>query len=276
MKARALLSTALTVGALALATGACGDDGDAAPETTVRGTTTTRVDVATTLADRAADTAAPATAAPATTAVTTTAPDATDVATTVAPESTVVDSTSAPATTAPTTIVAAPAPRPAATAPPAPAEVPATVASAGALPQPISPPPPRSKEQHVEVGTIEIPKIGVSKTLLEGISLNTLDKAPGHWPGTAMPGQPGNVVVAGHRSSKDRPFRHIDQLVPGDEVIMTTGDGRFVYVVTGTQIVLPDAMWIVGQTPDSTATLFACHPVGSTRERIVVFLQLQA
>ncbi|MGZ8997592.1 MAG: TonB-dependent receptor domain-containing protein, partial [Allosphingosinicella sp.] len=64
-------------------------------------------------------------------------------------------------------------------------------------------------EAHVQVGTIEIPKIGVSKALLEGISLNTLDKGPGHWPGTAMPGHSGNVVVAGHRTSKDRPFRYI-------------------------------------------------------------------
>ena len=145
----------------------------------------------------------------------------------------------------------------------------------GRAPRPVAPPPPRANEAHVEVGTIEIPKIGIVKPMLEGISLNTLDKAPGHWPGTAMPGQPGNVVVAGHRTSKDRPFRHIDQLVAGDEVIFTTADGRFVYRVIDTQIVLPDAMWIVGQTPASTATLFACHPVGSTKERIVVFLQLE-
>jgi sortase A len=125
-----------------------------------------------------------------------------------------------------------------------------------------------------QVGTIEIPKIGVVKSMFEGITLTTLDHGPGHWPGTAMPGQFGNVVIAGHRVSHDKPFRNLDQLVVGDDVILTTDDGRFVYKVTGTDIVAPDALWIVDQTPDYTATLFACHPAGSTRQRIVVHLAL--
>ncbi len=87
-----------------------------------------------------------------------------------------------------------------------------------------------------------------------------------------MPGHQGNVVIAGHRVSHDKPFRNIDQLVPGDQVIMTTDEGRFVYQVTGTDIVYPDALWIIDQTTDYTATLFACHPAGSTRQRIVVHL----
>ena len=92
--------------------------------------------------------------------------------------------------------------------------------------------------------------------------MTTLDQGPGHWPGTAMPGQLGNVVIAGHRVSHDKPFRNIDKLEPGDDVILTTGDGRFVYKVTGTEIVYPDALWIVDQTAEHTATLFACHPAG--------------
>jgi sortase A len=131
---------------------------------------------------------------------------------------------------------------------------------------------PRAPEPVVELGTIEIPKIGVNKSMLEGITLTTLDNGPGHWPGTAMPGQLGNVVVAGHRVSHDKPFRHLEQLVIGDDVIFNTADGRFVYKVTGTDIVQPDALWIADQTPEYTATLFACHPAGSTKERIVVHL----
>jgi sortase A len=143
------------------------------------------------------------------------------------------------------------------------------------LPDPESPPAdPRAAEALTQVGTIEIPKIGVSKTMYEGITLTTLDHGPGHWPGTAMPGQIGNVVIAGHRVSHDKPFRNIDKLAVGDDVIMTTADGRFDYKVTGTEIVNPDALWIVDQTPDYTATLFACHPPGSTRQRIVVHLAL--
>ncbi|MEO7370840.1 MAG: class E sortase [Ilumatobacteraceae bacterium] len=143
------------------------------------------------------------------------------------------------------------------------------------LPNPESPPAdPRANEPLVALGTIEIPKIGVTKSIYEGITLTTLDHGPGHWPGTAMPGQLGNAVIAGHRVSHDKPFRNLDQLVEGDDVIMTTDDGRFVYKVTGTEIVTPDALWIADQTADYTATLFACTPPGSTRQRIVVHLAL--
>ena len=143
-----------------------------------------------------------------------------------------------------------------------------------ALPQPLAAPEERADEPIIEIGTIEMPSLGVSKSLFEGVSLTVLDHGPGHWPGTAMPGQLGNVVIGGHRTSRDRPFRHIDQLMPGDEVILTTAEGRFVYQVTSTEVVTPDAMWIIDQTAAYTATLFACHPVGSTKERIVVHLEL--
>ena len=144
---------------------------------------------------------------------------------------------------------------------------------AATLPNPESPPAdPNAAGPMVELGTIEIPQLGVTKSMYEGITLTTLNHGPGHWPGTAMPGSQGNVVIAGHRVSHDKPFRNLDKLKPGDQVIMTTDAGRFVYEVTGTDIVYPDALWIVDQTADYTATLFACHPPGSTRQRIVVHL----
>lgn len=145
---------------------------------------------------------------------------------------------------------------------------------ASRLPTPQAPPDPQAVEANVTLGTIEIPRIGLNKSLFEGITTATLNRGPGHWPGTALPGALGNVVVGGHRTSKSRPFRHLEKLVPGDEVIFTTGGGRFVYHVVRTEIVTPDAMWIVNQTEAYTATLFACNPVGSTKERIVVFLEL--
>ena len=144
------------------------------------------------------------------------------------------------------------------------------------LPTPAAPPAPRAAEVTSQIGTIEIPKLGITKSLYEGVTLTTLDKGPGHWPGTAQPGQLGNVVIAGHRTSHDKPFRHIDQLVPGDQVIFTLGSDTFVYEVTGTTIVKPDALYIIDQTSTPTATLFACHPPGSTKQRIVVSLALVA
>jgi sortase A len=184
----------------------------------------------------------------------------TDVEATVAAPAapTTASPTAPPTTVAPTT--------PATTSPPTVVET---------LPQPAPPPPPRADEPYVELGTLEIPKLGIVQPMLEGITLNTLDLGPGHWPGTAMPGHLGNVVIAGHRTSHGKVFRDIDQLVAGDEVVFTTAEGRFVYVVTGTDIVQPDALYIIDQTPEHTATLFACHPPGSTRQRIVTHLALQ-
>ena len=199
-----------------------------------------------TVVHRPAGHSAPSTA-PATTTTT--------VAPTTSTITTVVPTTST--TAAPTTSTVAPPPPSVSTA----------------LPVPVEPPlEDGSTDPPVELGAIEIPRIGLQRPLEEGIRLSTLDRGPGHWPGTAMPGDAGNVVIAGHRVSHHADFRHLDQLVPGDEVIITTAAGRFVYQVQSTEVVGPEALWIVDQTAERTATLFACHPPGSTRQRIVVHL----
>ncbi|MEI7618748.1 MAG: class E sortase [Actinomycetota bacterium] len=156
-----------------------------------------------------------------------------------------------------------------------PTTIAATPVAAAALPKPVAAPrDPQGPEPRNDLGVIEIPKIGLKATMLEGIRLTTLDRGPGHWPGTAMPGNAGNVVVAGHRTSHSKPFRHIDALAPGDEVIFTMPYGRYVYHVINTEIVTPDRLDITNQTSAKTATLFACHPPGSTSQRIVVHLIL--
>jgi len=143
--------------------------------------------------------------------------------------------------------------------------------------EPIAPPAdPRGFEERVELGGISIPKLGLDAQLLSGIRLTTLDNGPGHWPGSALPGEVGNVVVAAHRTSHSAEFRHIDQLVEGDVVMFDTEDGEVEYTVTETLIVYPDAMWIVDPSDTATATLFACHPPGSVAQRIVVKLALSA
>src|SRR4029077_17906096 len=120
------------------------------------------------------------------------------------------------------------------------------------------------------IGRVEIPKIGVSQPMFEGVGLDVLANGPGHWSGTAMPGDNGNTVVAGHRVTHTHPFLDIDQLNPGDQVIFTTTAGRFVYAVTQTFIVTPDPTWIANPTSDPTMTLFACHPKHEKTHRIVV------
>lgn len=134
---------------------------------------------------------------------------------------------------------------------------------------------PYAAEPVVEMGIIEIPKLGVVHRLFHGVTLRNIDHGPSHWPGSATPGEVGNAVVAGHRVTHSRPFRNIDQLVPGDQVVFTVRGARSVYVVTGTEVVTPKTMSIVEPTPTPTATLFACHPPGSARFRYVVRLALQ-
>lgn len=141
-------------------------------------------------------------------------------------------------------------------------------------PEPAPDPPVARIRGVVTIGTIEIPALGLDAPLHQGIELSTIDHGPSHWPGTALPGQPGNVVVAGHRVTKTKPFRHIDTLQIGDEVIFTVDGQRWVYRVTGHEVVDDEAIWITDQTPGPTATLFACHPPGSARYRWVTRLAL--
>ncbi|MGZ8764079.1 MAG: sortase [Acidimicrobiia bacterium] len=141
-----------------------------------------------------------------------------------------------------------------------------------ALSQPENPPEDEYADVPVvEVGSIEIPRIGLTTVVYEGIWLTVLDVGPGHWPGTAAPGGYGNLVVAGHRATYSAPFRHIDDLVPGDTVVVGDVTGRYTYSVTGSKVVTPDAVDIVTQRPGHTITLFACHPPGSEDYRYVVF-----
>ncbi len=150
-----------------------------------------------------------------------------------------------------------------------------TTTTTTTLPVPIDPPLDiHADEPEIALGLFEIPELGVSMTMYEGIRNITLDRGPAHWPGTAMPGEQGNVVIAGHRTSGHRVFRNVDQLEPGDELVYTVDDERIVYLVTSIEIVKPEAIWIVDQTPEYTMTLFACHPPGSVSERIVVHAEL--
>lgn len=125
-----------------------------------------------------------------------------------------------------------------------------------------------------EIGSMEIPKIGLRHTIYNGITMRNIDKGPSHWPGTALPGEVGNTVFAGHRTTKSKPFRNIDQLTVGDQVFFDVGGIRSTYLVTGSKIVLPTALEIVNPTPTATGTLFACHPPGSAKFRYVVLLAL--
>jgi sortase A len=184
------------------------------------------------------------------------APDGGRAATAAAP--------AAATTTTTTTLVEEPVP----TAPPPPVTV--------GLPTPEDAPADvRALTPDVVHGTLALPTIGVEQDLHEGVTLTAIDRGPSHWPGTALPGQLGNVVVAGHRVTHTRPFYDLDLLAPGDPLVFTMADGStWTYTLVSTEVVTPEAMHIVDQTPAYTATLFACHPKHSARERIVAHFVL--
>ena len=158
------------------------------------------------------------------------------------------------------------------------APVAAEVDASTPLPVPENPPAnPYAPEPEIRHGMLEIPAIGLSQPLFEGVSLTAINRGPSHWPGTAMPGELGNVVVAGHRTTYTRPFWDLQALEPGDELIFTMDDGsRHVYELDRISIVGPEDVQIVDQTRAHTATLFACHPRGSARQRIVGHFTLRA
>lgn len=143
-------------------------------------------------------------------------------------------------------------------------------------PQP-SPLDARAPTPVVRHGLLEIPTIGLSQPLFEGVTLTAIDNGPSHWPGTPMPGELGNMVIAGHRVTNTRPFYDLDLAQPGDELIFTMDDGaRHVYTLDRVEIVAADALHIVDQSYGYRATLFACHPKGSLAQRIVGHFTLRS
>lgn len=119
-------------------------------------------------------------------------------------------------------------------------------------------------------GRIEIPAIGLSSMILEGIDRETLQRGVGHIPGTAFPGQPGNVALAGHR---DTFFRALRKIRKDDEIKVETLEGAFRYRVDFTKVAAPEETEVLNGSSDAVLTLVTCYPfsfVGSAPQRFVV------
>ena len=146
-----------------------------------------------------------------------------------------------------------------------------TVAAAAALPVPEHTPAPYdSNRPGSPIGRIVIPAAGVDRVLYDQVTALSINKGPSHWPGTAMPGQLGNVVVAGHRTSHGSPFLRLGELHAGDLIEFVMPTGTYAYRVTGLEVVSPSDIGIINQHDASEVTLFTCHPPGSASERLVV------
>ena len=120
------------------------------------------------------------------------------------------------------------------------------------------------------LGKIEITRIGIAAMILEGIDGRTLRHAVGHIPGTPLPGQTGNVGIAGHRDTFFRALRNVQQ---DDEITLTTLDGSYRYVVDSTQVVAPEDVQVLDDSADRILTLVTCYPfyfVGPSPRRFIV------
>lgn len=148
---------------------------------------------------------------------------------------------------------------------------PSTEAPVSTVPPSVAPPPTVAPGD--AMGIIELPRIGLDKTLVNGISIDNLRDGPGHFPESVLPGQLGNTAIAGHRTTYGAPFFRIDEVAPGDQIVITTLAGRFVYIATETVIVGANdyAEVVPTRDPDqATISLISCHPRYTSRERIVV------
>jgi sortase A len=121
------------------------------------------------------------------------------------------------------------------------------------------------------LGRLRIRKIGSSFVVVQGTDGTSLQKGPGHYPDTSMPGLPGTVAIAGHRTTYLAPFRHINELHKGDRIELEMPYARFTYVVEKTRIVSPSEYSVVKPVGHDRLVLTACHPLYSAAQRIVVF-----
>lgn len=134
------------------------------------------------------------------------------------------------------------------------------------------------------VALIRIPRLGAKYhyVIVEGVGTADLRRGPGHYPGSAMPGQTGNFVVSGHRTTYSAPFNKLDKLRKGDEILIDTSSMQYSYKVTGTRVVLPTQVDVTAPVPfhpgrtakDKLITLTTCNPKYSAAQRLIVFGEL--
>lgn len=124
-----------------------------------------------------------------------------------------------------------------------------------------------SPEQAVR---IQIPAIGVDHPIVQGDGWEQLKKGVGQHLGTANPGQISNLVLSAHNDIFGEIFRFLDQLSPGDEIVIFTNIRAYTYVITNTLIVEPTFVQVMDPTSYSAVTLISCYPYLIDTERIVI------
>ncbi len=125
------------------------------------------------------------------------------------------------------------------------------------------------------IGLLSIPRIGMSgAAIVEGTDENQLQQGPGHYVGTPLPGEAGNVAIAGHRTTYGAPFYNLNELQAGDPIMIQTSQGSFTYNVVTSHVVLPSNTAVLDSSPGPELTLTTCNPRYSAATRLVVVATL--
>lgn len=136
-------------------------------------------------------------------------------------------------------------------------------------------PPPIPTPGPEQPRVIQIPAIGVNHPVVPGAyDWEQLKRGVAHHIGSAQPGQVGNMVLAAHNDIYGAIFQHLDQLSPGDEIVVQTNQRAYTYVVTKIEIVEPTDVQVLAPTDYASATLISCYPYRINTHRIVVFADL--
>ena len=137
----------------------------------------------------------------------------------------------------------------------------------------------RAPAEGKPLAELTIPRLSNSWVVVQGVNLDDLALGPGHYPGTALPGQIGNFAVAGHRATHDQPFAYLDQVRVGDRLIVTVATRVYVYDVTRTFLTQPTDLNVLAPVPNEPGvrptqariTLTTCNPRWGHTQRLIVY-----
>jgi sortase A len=122
---------------------------------------------------------------------------------------------------------------------------------------------------------ISIPATDLEWLVMEGTDYATLKKGPGHYTGSALPGENGTCVIAGHRTTYGAPFNRLDELKKGDEIILeTAGNEKFTYIVTGQEAVIPTDLSVLENTDYPSLVLSTCTPKFYSTRRLIIYARM--
>lgn len=135
-------------------------------------------------------------------------------------------------------------------------------------------PPPIPTPSPEQARRLQIPAIGVDKPIVQGDDWEQLKKGVGQYVNGALPGAPGNLVLSAHNDIFGSIFRYLDQLQPGDEIIISTERSTYTYIIREIEVVEPTDVWVLSSTDHASTTLISCYPYLVDNKRIVVFADL--